>query len=198
MPHSSPAPELQALDVTQADHQKALDHITNETTEWYWNSLHPDFQAGVIGIIAVRYCRERQLLEALRSIAQLRETTVQLLETITHFEKAPFFTRDLFENDGQMVDKDFSAVSETDFKDLFEYSAECKCQGCAEIRYILQLRAQVEELQQKIDRMITANEWLMQDRTKVIADLQQQLAAKDQRIAELTQDAVNPSAHYGN
>lgn len=34
----------------------------------------------------------------------------------------------------------------------------------------------IAELQQKIDRMITANEWLMQDRAKVITELQHQLA----------------------
>jgi gamma-glutamyl-gamma-aminobutyrate hydrolase PuuD len=37
-------------------------------------------------------------------------------------------------------------------------------------------KEQLAQLQQKIDRMITANEWLMQDRAKVIAELQQQLA----------------------
>ena len=74
---------------------------------------------------------------------QLREAQ----EEIAHYKAAPFHTRNLFENDGQMVGKSFAEVTEEDFRGLFEYSNDCKCQGCAEIRYLLELRTRISILE---------------------------------------------------
>jgi hypothetical protein len=83
--------------------------------------------------------RERQLSAALAEIGELKET-------VKHFESAPFFTRNLLANDGQMEGKDYAALTDADFKTLFEYSATCKCQGCAEIGYIITLRAERDRM----------------------------------------------------
>ena len=46
-------------------------------------------------------------------------------------------------------------------------------------------REQLAQLQQKIDRMITANEWLMQDRAKVIAELHSTIAGLQQQLVQI-------------
>jgi hypothetical protein len=88
---------------------------------------------------AVLHCRERQL-------AASQEALRLAMEELKHWEEKPFYTRNLFEDDGEMKGKDWSQVTEDDFRDLFEYSDNCKCQGCYEIRYVLQLRAQISLL----------------------------------------------------
>lgn len=90
--------------------------------------------------------REEQLLQALRDLAAAREE-------LKHWEERPFYTANLFANDGEMVGKDFSQVTEDDFRGLFEYSDECKCQPCAEIRYLLKLRADLAAANARIAKL---------------------------------------------
>jgi hypothetical protein len=97
--------------------------------------------SGHLQVFAERLAnRERQLLVALTELAAVKEELESANATIKHYEEKPFYTRNIFENDAVMVCKDFSAVTAEDFVNLFEYSEKCKCQCCAEIRYILSLR----------------------------------------------------------
>lgn len=93
----------------------------------------------------VRLCR--------RYMTSNRELTASLTRE-RHYEEKPFYTRNIFDNDGEMQGKDFAAVTEQDFRDLFEYTDDCKCQGCAEIRYILALRTREREKDEEIARLL--------------------------------------------
>lgn len=96
-------------------------------------------------------CRERQLTDALSALQSLKMELSQAREEIAHWEEKPFYTRNIFENDGEMVGKDWDQVTEEDFRGLFEYSDNCKCQGCSEIRYILLLRGRMEQAVDKLE-----------------------------------------------
>ena len=134
------------------------------------------FEPNETDVFQVVDMRETQLKAALARIAELEKE-------LTHWEDKPFYTRDLFHQTGEMDGKDFSAVTDEQFKTLFEYSDSCKCQPCAEIRHILQLRARIAEL----EAIVVAEDSLDIFRNKA-QKAEAALAQAQKRISELERE----------
>ena len=154
---------------------------------------------------SVRIEREAQLLERIREIQQLREqlkASRHAGEVLMHTSNANFDRFKAAEHQLAQIreSKPSSPAPELPLDDAtrksfvlesiklrqqtdpkfgsLDHFSECNFGSLSTYSGVVADYAQrtIAELQQKIDRMITANEWLMQDRAKVITELQQQLA----------------------
>jgi hypothetical protein len=145
----SDQPKKQELPPLEGDRRRGVD-LFEKRFGLNWNAfaypvgqITPHGSECLDAVVEMAKClhdlqeRERQLLAALSDNEALRAE-------LRHHESRPFYTRNLFENDGELAHKDWSQVTEEDFRSLFEYTGDCQCQGCAEIRYILSLRADNE------------------------------------------------------